>query len=115
MSRGMAKDVAIMSEISNIGISNSYAAGYRTANGSAQSPALRGGPSDGMGESDPVEFSRLGRMLAGAADTSSLRLAKIQALKAEIADGTFESQERIEGTVDRLVQMLQADEVPPVS
>jgi anti-sigma28 factor (negative regulator of flagellin synthesis) len=45
-------------------------------------------------------------MLAGATDTSSLRQAKIQALRAEIADGTFESQERIDGTVDQLIKVL---------
>ncbi len=107
MSRELAKDVAIMSEISNIGITNSYATAYRTSNTASAGQTQRGAQGQGVGESDPVEFSRLGRMLAGANDTSSLRLAKIQALRAEIADGTFETHERIEGTIDRMIQVLE--------
>ncbi len=107
VSRGLAKDVAIMSEISNIGITNSHAAACRTLSTAPDGQIERGGQGTGVGESDPVEFSRMGRMLAGTMDTSSLRLAKIQALRAEIADGTFETHERIEGTVYRLIQKLE--------
>lgn len=107
MSRGLAKDVAIMSEISNIGMGNLYAPAQRAANGAVATASDRLGQSRGVAETDPVEFSRMGRMMAGgAADTSSLRLAKIQALRAEIADGTFETQERIEGTVEQLIKVL---------
>jgi hypothetical protein len=106
VSRDLAKDVAIMSEISNIGMSNLYAATQRVGSTASGAPMDRLGPNEALGESDPVEFSRMGRMLAGAADTSSLRQAKIQALRAEIAAGTFESQERIDGTVDQLIKAL---------
>lgn len=106
MSRGLAKDVAIMSEISNIGMGNLYAPAQRAANSALATASDRLGQAQGLGETDPVEFSRMGRMMAGAADTSSLRLAKIQALRAEIADGTFETQERIEGTVEQLFKVL---------
>ena len=103
----MARDVAIMSEISNIGFTNSYAATFR-AGTTASLPDNRCDQADGLGESDPVEFSRTGRMLAErATDTSSLRLAKIQALRAQIADGTFETQARLMGTVDRLIKELE--------
>ena len=112
MSRGLARNVAIMSEISNIGITNSYSTAYRALNPAPAGQAQQGGQSQSIGESDPVEFSRMGRMLAGASDTSSLRLAKIQSIRAEIADGTFETHDRIEGTVDRLVQVLGNDELP---
>ena len=108
----MARDVAIMSEISNIGITNSYSTAYRALNTGPNGPMERSGQGDAMGESDPVEFSRMGRMLAGASDTSSLRLAKIQSLRAEIADGTFETNERIAGTVDRLIQVLGSKDLP---
>ncbi len=107
MSRGLVKDVAIMSEISNIGINSANPTAYRSSNTAPTGPIDRGGQGGAMGESDPVEFSRIGRMLAGATETSSLRMAKIQALRAEIADGTFETQERIDGTVDRIIQMLE--------
>ena len=106
MSRGLAKDVAIMSEISNIGMSSSYALTQRVGSTASGAPMDRLGQNEALGESDPVEFSRMGKMLAGATDTSSLRQAKIQALRAELADGTFESQERIDGTVDQLIKVL---------
>lgn len=106
MSRGLAKDVAIMSEISNIGMSGSYTATQRAGSTASVAPLDRLRQNDPLVETDPVEFSRMGRMLAGAADTSSLRQAKIQALRAEIADGTFETQERIDGTVDQLIKVL---------
>ncbi len=105
--RGMAKDVAIMSEISNIGMSNSYAAGLRNLSNAPTGQGSRAGQSEGIGETDPVEFSRMGRMLAATTDASSMRQAKIQALRAQIADGTFETPERISGTVDRLMKELQ--------
>jgi anti-sigma28 factor (negative regulator of flagellin synthesis) len=103
----LAKDVAIMSEISNIGITNSYSTAYRPLYTGPNAPMQQSDQGNLIGESDPVEFSRMGRMLAGASDTSSLRLAKIQSLRAEIADGTFETHERIEGTVNRLIQILE--------
>lgn len=103
----MARDVAIMSEISNIGFTNSYAATSRPA-GAASLPGNRNDPTHTVGDSDPVEFSRMGRLLASeTGDTSSLRLAKIQALRSQIADGTFETQERLMGTVDRLIRELE--------
>lgn len=95
-----------MSEISNIGISSTYAASFRNANSASPTQNTPAGGSDSLGESDPVEFSRLGRLLAGTQEISSLRLAKIQALRAEIEDGNFETPQRIDGTVDRLIQVL---------
>lgn len=96
-----------MSEISNIGMSNVYATTYRASNAAAPSGG-RHQSTDRVGESDPVEFSRVGRLLATEAlEASSLRQAKIQALRAQIADGTFETHERLMGTVDRLIQELE--------
>lgn len=96
-----------MSEISNIGISSSLGQNYRVATPSSADPAFRRSQAESLGESDPVEFSRMGRILADAMETSSLRLAKIQALRSEIAEGTFETPERIEGTVNRLIRELE--------
>lgn len=94
-----------MSEISNIGFTPSYAATFRTAS-APHLPNETGDAASGIGESDPVEFSRMGRLLAAGTEMSSLRLAKIQALRAQIADGTFETQERLMGTVDRIIKEL---------
>lgn len=95
-----------MSEISNIGITNSFIPAYRATSPATSDPVARRNEAESLGESDPVEFSRMGRILAGATETSSLRLAKIQALRAEIAEGTFETPERIAGTVDRIIRDL---------
>lgn len=100
------KDVATMSEISNIGITPSYPTtyGYSGTQAAPQSePASR---AEALGETDPVEFSRLGRLLAGDGDLSSLRAAKLRAIRAQIEEGTYETPQRINGTVDRLMAIL---------
>jgi len=55
---------------------------------------------------DVVEFSPLGRALARAAELSSFSLAKVRAIREEIANGTYETPQRIAGTVNRLVDVL---------
>lgn len=55
---------------------------------------------------DVVEFSPLGRALARAAELSSLSLAKVRAIREEIANGTYETPQRINGTVSRLIDVL---------
>lgn len=57
--------------------------------------------------SDTVEISSFGKALSRVDGQSSLSLARIQALRLEIENGTFESQARIEGTVNRLVAVLR--------
>lgn len=55
---------------------------------------------------DTVEFSKFGEALALASRESTLRIAQIRAVRAEIENGTFETKERINGTVDRLLDVL---------
>lgn len=57
-------------------------------------------------QEDSVEFSNIGRSLANANDVSSLNKARLQAVRTEIDNGTFETPERLYGTVDRLIQFL---------
>lgn len=42
----------------------------------------------------------------GDLEPSSFRLAMVNAIRARIADGTYETSERINGTVDRLLDVL---------
>ena len=56
---------------------------------------------------DSVEISSIGRSLANVHEPSSLNLARMQVIKSEIQKGTFETSERIMGTVDRLLQVLR--------
>jgi len=55
---------------------------------------------------DTVEFSPAARALARGLEESSFRTARLRAIRAEIAAGTYETQARIEGTVARLLDVL---------
>jgi hypothetical protein len=45
-------------------------------------------------------------MLSRVRELPDLRVTRIARLRAEIADGTFETPQRIEGTVNRLLEVL---------
>ena len=55
---------------------------------------------------DAVELSRFGRALAEVMGESTLRAAKVRAVRVEIAEGTFETRERINGTADHLLKVI---------
>ncbi len=55
---------------------------------------------------DEVEISDLAVLLSRVRDLPDLRLERIARLQSEIADGTFETPERLAGTVDRLLEEL---------
>lgn len=55
---------------------------------------------------DIVEFSDFARSLAREIPPSSFRLARVEAIRLQIAEGTFETPERIRGTVDRLLDVV---------
>lgn len=57
-------------------------------------------------KTDRLELSRAGEALAQAVDTSSFRLAQLHAIRTEIHNGTYETRERIEGTVRRLLDVI---------
>ena len=57
-------------------------------------------------EGDTVEWSRFGRRLARAVELSSLSVARTRAIRAQIESGTFETPERINGTVERLLDVI---------
>ncbi len=55
---------------------------------------------------DTVEFSRMGRAMARAAEESSLRIARTRAIRAEIDNGTYETPERIDRTAERVLDVI---------
>ena len=55
---------------------------------------------------DTAEFSVRGTALARAMEESSLRIARTRAIREEIANGTFETPERINETVERLLDVI---------
>jgi len=55
---------------------------------------------------DRVEISEVGALLSKLRDIPEIRVEKIARLRASIEQGTFETSERIDGTVDRLSEEL---------
>lgn len=55
---------------------------------------------------DTIELSRVGEALSLAAEMSSFSIARVRAIRAEIEGGTFETPERIAGTVKRLLDVF---------
>lgn len=58
----------------------------------------------GTSKSDTVEISDSARYLGEIKKLPPIREAKVQAMKSLIASGQFETPERIDGTVNRLLQ-----------
>lgn len=58
--------------------------------------------------SDEVEISDLGALLSRIRELPDLRVERIARLRAEIENGTFETPQRLAGTVDRLLEELNA-------
>lgn len=56
---------------------------------------------------DEVEISEVGALLARA-NNASVRAEKIARIRAQIAAQTFETPERFDGTVERLIAELQS-------
>lgn len=63
-------------------------------------------PAAASGRKDSLEISPLGSVLSRAAELSSLSLAKTRAIREQIESGTYETPERINGTVSRLLDVL---------
>lgn len=53
---------------------------------------------------DEVDISPAGKMLDNLSRTSSLRDERLAQIKAAIADGTYETPEKLEGALNRLLE-----------
>ena len=95
-----------MSAIINIsnylnGLASSRSPGLEAANaGQAVGRGGRAAPTD------TVEFSRAAIRQVDALEESTWRIARRAAIKAEIEDGTYITNERLAGTVERLLDVL---------
>lgn len=72
------------------------------------------GPRAARSESpvDEVEISETGRMLSSLRSEQPLRLDKIAQIKQAIADGTYETDQKLQVTIDRLLETLRAESLP---
>jgi negative regulator of flagellin synthesis FlgM len=59
---------------------------------------------------DEVEISAVGKMLDDASRTPGIREQRLAEIKAAIEAGTYESPEKIELAVNRMVEQLKRDE-----
>jgi len=101
-------DVANMSAIINVGsIYPSVPPVAITASAAKASSTEAAAEAAGSAPGDSVEISPFGQALSQAADQSSLSLARIHAIRSEIENGSFETQQRIDGTVSRLLEFLK--------
>jgi len=57
-------------------------------------------------EIDRVELSPMGREFAKILESSSMRRARANAIRSQIENHTYETPERINGTVDRLIDLI---------
>jgi len=56
---------------------------------------------------DTVEISDLGQRLSALTNDPDVRLEKIQEIRQAIADGTYETEDKLGATVSRLVEVLR--------
>ena len=77
----------------------------RLQGSTATEPTLPQSSQDaGNGKADTVEISDSARYLGEIKKLPPIREAKVQQMKDLISSGQFETPERINGTVDRLLQ-----------
>jgi flagellar biosynthesis anti-sigma factor FlgM len=74
--------------------------------GSKALETVQGLQDAGAGKTDTVEISDSARYLGEIKKLPDIRADKVQAARDAIASGQFETPERIDGTVDRILQEL---------
>ncbi len=63
-----------------------------------------------MTPKDEVEISAVGKMLDDASRTPSIREQRLAQIKAAIEAGTYETPEKLELAVNRMVEQLKLDD-----
>lgn len=97
----MCMDATTINTVSGLGIREAPA---RVGLGTGK--AITGQPAMGSPVEDTVELSPAGIALSRADVQSRLRVARISAIRAEIEAGTFLMPERMDGIVERLLDIL---------
>ena len=79
---------------------------HRPAKSAGHAPHGESAPAESDPQTDRVEFTQNAQALADSQELSSFRLARVNAIRAEIQAGTYETPERIAGTVSRLIDVV---------
>jgi negative regulator of flagellin synthesis FlgM len=64
------------------------------------------GKSAGMSIQDEVQISSQGDIMASLSDIPDIRHDKVQALRAAIADGSYETDAKLDAALDRLLDEI---------
>ena len=95
-------DRQAMSEVSGIGGTHPTPPVARSAPAAHE---LRT-PAEHHAPQDAVELSDVGTMMARLRELPEIRQEKVARIRAEIEAGTYETPERLEATIDRLLEEL---------
>ena len=90
-----------MSKVQGVG----YSAFQPTVQGTAPK-AAPGKPTAPQDIQDSVQISEVARLAAKVFELPEVRTELVERVKAEIEAGTFETPERIDATVDRILEDL---------
>jgi negative regulator of flagellin synthesis FlgM len=66
--------------------------------------------SDGF-DGDHLEISETGQLLSELGNNSGIRAEKVAEIRQAIADGTYETEDKLDITVDRLLDVLRTTSV----
>jgi len=72
-------------------------------------PAEQLRAAEALSPTDEVEISAMGRLLDDASRMPGVREQRLAQIRAEIEAGTYDTPERLEAAVDRMLRELQSD------
>lgn len=73
-------------------------------------PPERNGTAHAPQELDQVEISQLAQLLSDLGTDHDIRVEKVLSIREAIANGTYETQEKLDYTVGRLLDVLTSPE-----
>ncbi len=87
------------------------AAGQMAGFAGQRSSLARQTVQDDDSATDRLEISETGRLLSSLGPDSPVRVDRVAEIRQAIADGTYETPEKLEITVDRLLEALRTTNV----
>ena len=109
---GRVDRLFIREEIMQInGVGGAGAAWSVGANRPVASPQATPAAEGVMSPRDEVEISSLGQMLDEASRTGSLREQRLAQIKSAIEAGVYETPEKLEAAVSRMIERLDLNEL----
>jgi hypothetical protein len=72
----------------------------------AQRPAAAPPRAEPLDQRDELQISTEGNFVAQARDLPEVRLERVQSLRAEIASGKYETAEKLDAALDRLLDEI---------